>query len=564
MKNLMKFSTYRFISSKPKSVDYIISNHRLASKLKNKNITAKDINNLLRRYGIKITDSLLQEILSRPRIKFSNLDKYTNKSKEFINNIGSYGGNIQVPGIYIWTHIVTGDKYVGSSSKLANRLHGYFRGTHRSTGKFIPLLKLEGINKFELEVLPITTNYYNNLELSLEQYFLLQPEFNLNTLYVVNDYSGARAKSLYMYNKDKSKLIYSSDIREDFIFKLGIHHSTFTRCLLKEELYLDKYIFSDIPIIGAKESNLSLEEVYNILSIDRIKVQKSKGRKISLTSVTNEKDVKIFDTIKACIEFLNTIAPSNKTSLSRHIELDKPYNGYICKWESNKGLALTDKSKKVVITHIPTNTINEYSSFRKAALAFSDNFKTQGQTLSYLAFKGKLFRNEYKIDLVDKNNITSNIVYYNLKENYLKIIGLLIVLVIYCLFYYSISKLEVVSFYPKELEDEILDYYDEIDICNYISSVTEKRLLDDDGSPSDYFPDYSYYDAKINKQEEIIRNSIDHNIRSVFTNSANTGEIQGLPHQVQEYHPVVPLPSYIIEAIQNIEVPTRDDSDETF
>lgn len=251
------------------SVNNIISKNRLASKYKKGIVTAREINVLLSSYGIKISDNVLQNILNSPRIKYFNLNSDTIKSKEFINSIGTYRGKIQIPGVYIWTHLPTGDKYVGSSSKLAKRLYGYFRGTHKSTGKFIPLLKLEGLDKFELEIIPIVTGYYSNLELAVEQYFLLQPEFNLNTLSVINDFSGARAKSLYMYTKDKSKLMFSSCIREDFIFKLGIHHSTFSKCITKDVDYLDKYIFTDVPIMEAKDSNLTVEEVRSILDIDR-------------------------------------------------------------------------------------------------------------------------------------------------------------------------------------------------------------------------------------------------------------------------------------------------------
>jgi excinuclease UvrABC nuclease subunit len=42
-----------------------------------------------------------------------------------------------VPGVYIWTHIATGSLYVGSSSTLARRLIGYFKNTHKTTGKLI-------------------------------------------------------------------------------------------------------------------------------------------------------------------------------------------------------------------------------------------------------------------------------------------------------------------------------------------------------------------------------------------------------------------------------------------
>jgi len=83
----------------------------------------------------------------------------------------------------------------------------------------MPLIKSSGIGAFKLEVLPLIGYYSINQELSLEQYFLLHSEFNLNTLRVVNNFSGARAKPLYMYTKDLSELIYYSDIQEDFIFK---------------------------------------------------------------------------------------------------------------------------------------------------------------------------------------------------------------------------------------------------------------------------------------------------------------------------------------------------------
>lgn len=97
---------------------------------------------------------------------------------------------------------------MGSSSGLARRLIGYINNTHATTGKLIPLIKREGVGAFKLEVITLTESYTENQEVCLEQYFLLHSEFNLNTLRVVNDISGSRAKKLYMYNKDLSELIF--------------------------------------------------------------------------------------------------------------------------------------------------------------------------------------------------------------------------------------------------------------------------------------------------------------------------------------------------------------------
>lgn len=136
-----------------------------------------------------------------------------------------------------------------------------------------------------MEVLPLINCYSVNLELSLEQYFLFYSEFNLNTLKVVNNFSGARAKPLYMYSKDLSELIYYSDVQEDFIFKLRIHHTIFTRSLKTGTYYLDKYIFTDKPIVGAKDNKYSIVEINKMLDKDRLEIQKIKGRKVVLKSV---------------------------------------------------------------------------------------------------------------------------------------------------------------------------------------------------------------------------------------------------------------------------------------
>lgn len=82
-------------------------------------ITAVEVNKVLAFSGISISQDMLNKILSRPRLDFGDLDSNTIKTAKFLQTIGTVRGKVQVPGVYIWIHLVTGDMYVGSSSKLA-------------------------------------------------------------------------------------------------------------------------------------------------------------------------------------------------------------------------------------------------------------------------------------------------------------------------------------------------------------------------------------------------------------------------------------------------------------
>lgn len=353
-------------------------------------ITAFEVNNVLAFLNVVIYQDLLDKILSKPRLEFKDLTKDTIKTDKFLNTMGTIRKECCIAGVYIWTHISTGDKYVGSSSSLARRLIGYFKGTHPDVGKFLPFLRKEGLNAFNLQVIPLTENYYDSLELSIEQYFLLQPQFNLNTLRVVNRISGSRSKAIYMYTKDLSKLIYSSYIQEDFIFKLKIHHSIINQSIKTNSVYLGKYVFTDQPIEGAEKCTINLEDVVTMLDKDRLE----EGRKIIIISQKDSNEIKSFNSIKDCVNFLNTIAPSNKTTLYRYVDSGKPYQGYICKFSGEE----IRKSIIVKVTHLPTGNVVMYPTIRKAALSFSPDINTTGQTIKAYIERGKLFKGIYKIE----------------------------------------------------------------------------------------------------------------------------------------------------------------------
>ena len=348
--------------------------------------------------GVSISQNLLDEILNRPRIQFSNLNKNIIKSPKFLRHIGTTRKEVTCAGVYIWTHVITGNKYVGSSYRLARRLVGYFKGTHADTGKFIPLLKSEGLGAFNLTVIPLIKDYEDNQELSLEQYFLLHSEFNLNTLKVVNDISGSKSKAMFMYIKDFSKLIYYSNIQEDFIFKFKIHYTIFSDSIKNGSIYLGKYIFTDRPRKGAKICIMSDNDLLSMLEKDRLEIKNKQDvitkRKVIL--IDNYNNIKNFCSISKAIAFLNTIAPSYKTTLYRYIKSGKSYHGFKCKWGSEKTAHISDQSITVHITNESTGITLSYPSFRKAALSFTPS--TTGQTLKSYAKHGNLFRGIYRIN----------------------------------------------------------------------------------------------------------------------------------------------------------------------
>lgn len=342
-------------------------------------------------FGFYLSKGLLSNILEKTRIIFGNLNPATINSKEFIQQLGTVRNEKHRAGVYIWTNIQTGAKYVGSSSSLARRLIGYFKGTHLKVGKFIPLLYEEGVEKFTLEVIPLNTEYQKYLELYIEQYFLLHSEFNLNTLKKVGAISGARSKVLFMYTKDFSKLIYSANAKEDFIFNLRIHHTLLAESIRSGKPYLGNYVFTETPMTQAIDSKMSVTEVLAMLKEDRL--NKRKGRKIILTCIKNNKDIRSFNSISECIKFLSTVGPCNKTTLYRHVSSGKPYHGFICKLEEKPGGLM--EGMKIMVTDVFTSKIVVYNSIRKAAFSFAP--PTTGQTIKSYGQSGKIFRNKFLI-----------------------------------------------------------------------------------------------------------------------------------------------------------------------
>lgn len=342
---------------------------QFAHKLANEHIKSKKpvtftvVNKVLAYCNISITEEILNSLINAPSINIKKLD--TKESQKFIkDNIGRRTSKIQIPGVYIFKNNITGEKYVDSSSHLALRLQGYLNYSYKPTGKFLPKLFKDKLSNFTLEIIPLVNNYNFRSEIVLEQYYLLDPSFNLNTVKVANNPSGSNARPLYLYNRDKTVLYYSSTQQTDFIKNLNISHFTFSKHLKKGTYYLNKYLFTRESELNAKVKDISIINLALQLEKDRKLFNKNKpinslSKSVLMCSeaVNMQQDNKLvlpklplvrsgkesnfikkrpemlFFSIGKCVEYLRSNGhTATHTTLIKYIDTGKSYYGYIFKY----------------------------------------------------------------------------------------------------------------------------------------------------------------------------------------------------------------------------------------
>jgi len=144
---------------------------------------------------------------------------------------------------------------------------------------------------------------------------------------------------------------------------------------------------------------MSLDDLLILIEKERLK--NKKGRKLLLNSIDGKTNIR-FNSIQDCLSYLNSIAPSFKTTLYRYIESGKPYHGFICNWEEDESHNHSfEKGIEISITDIESKKVIKIDSIRKAALWF--NPKTTGQTIKSYLESGKLFRNKFHIEYNNSN-----------------------------------------------------------------------------------------------------------------------------------------------------------------
>lgn len=233
--------------------------YRLAIQYINESrpITATEVNKVLAFSGISISQDMLNKILSRPRLDFSDLDSSTIKTEKFLQSIGTFfstnskinltrraphiicpwrrglhtlsgplipvkvyedvekqkreilSDNNGKPGIYCFTNKINGKRYVGSGVDLKKRIKNYYSlnlmQTKIKLGQsaiYSAILKY-GHSNFKLEILEYCERYVV-IDREGHYFNLLKPEYNL--LPIAGSWLGYKHSS-ESKNKTRASLI---------------------------------------------------------------------------------------------------------------------------------------------------------------------------------------------------------------------------------------------------------------------------------------------------------------------------------------------------------------------
>jgi hypothetical protein len=234
--------------------------------------TSSVINKILLNQNLSVTDSKLEELLKVKGIEL-DLPVSTPENHKLLDQLTGKSKYKGFSGVYIFIHknsVASGlQKYVGSSNLLRRRMDYYFKGDFPLAGKFLPLLHKEGLKAFKLIIFKLDSNKFSNQDsLILEQYYLLDKEFNLNTLRVVNAGS-SKGDAVYVYDLTCSTLYYHAKSRIELKRVLKIHTETSKKYVDSKIPYLNKFLLLSYPIPTALTSNISIDNLVDKMQKER-------------------------------------------------------------------------------------------------------------------------------------------------------------------------------------------------------------------------------------------------------------------------------------------------------
>jgi len=283
---------------------------------------------------VSITQQELDELLSLPRVNF-DLPITDQTYPALLGLIGKPGSKRSKSGIYIFSHKCSDKKYVGSSNDLARRFKQYFEKnalfSNKDTGILLPMIEKENLKAFTLEVTVIPSSFSNYAHCFLEQYFLLDKRFNLNTHKIVN-FRVNQGFKIYLYDKDCKTLYYSSNSLNAFCADLGIHHSSYKKHVANNEPFLGHFILSNNLISEAVPADLTEFQLREFIKKQRKyslnKLHKSYGSGVEVFDIDTNTTTTIDSVSKAASKF-----GTSRSLIRNYISSEKPYKSrYIFKF----------------------------------------------------------------------------------------------------------------------------------------------------------------------------------------------------------------------------------------
>ena len=275
---------------RPTSIPYRPSNLVEEHIKKGNSTTSEVINSVLLNQKVSISQKELEVLLNIPSVKF-DLPLTNETYPALIALVGKAQSRRSNAGVYIFNQKATGSKYVGSSNDLARRFKQYFEKNvlfnNKDTGLLQPLINKEGFSAFTLEVIVVPSSFSKFSHCFLEQYYLLDQKFNLNTHRIVN-FRVNQGFKIFLYDKNCKTLYYASNSLNAFCADLGIHNSSYKKSIEKGSPFLDFFIISNTLVEEAVPANLTESEVRELI----IKHRKESLNKLHLSY---GKVVEVFD-----------------------------------------------------------------------------------------------------------------------------------------------------------------------------------------------------------------------------------------------------------------------------
>ncbi len=173
--------------------------------------------------------------------------------------------------------------------------------------------------------------------LLLEQYYLLNKQFDLNTQRIVQ-FRALRPHKIYLYDLEGKTLYYSSISFNQTQRDLGLHYSVYKKCIDQGNSYLNLFKITNTPIEGAIKSNLNLIELINLIS----EKQELKNRSVTFSGKRYTKsipitikevitgDIQDFPNILAVVSYLESKNNKvNRNTIAKYMNSGKPFKGYL-------------------------------------------------------------------------------------------------------------------------------------------------------------------------------------------------------------------------------------------